>query len=379
MIYDVAVVGGSSAGLIAARESAKKGLTTIVFEEDGVIGRPELCAGLYSIEGIQSLGIPVNGPYLQNRVRGAVFVSPSGKTFVVDAGGDVAVVFNRERMDLFLAEQASREGVKIKLDTRVIRGASDGKTGTLTTSHETIKARHIIIAEGRRASIAKQMIPNYKIGNWLPIIQYQISRHDFDRQFVYLIFRSYLREFFGYLVPIDDELAKFGVAASKFPDKLASKVMTEFFPKSRVVGVSSSAIYVGEPLKTIRHRNVLLVGDVAGQVKATTGGGVVMGGLAALAAAKHAAGQGVYEQLYRTTYRELKKIYGVRSIYEKLSPRRLDALLTAIAETGFNHVISEVGDMDRHGTSLLKALLSPNTFKLTAAVLKNLIKPDTYV
>jgi digeranylgeranylglycerophospholipid reductase len=74
---DVAVVGGGPAGLIAAREAARRGLAVAVFEEDWAIGRPERCAGLYSVDGLRRLGIPTSGHHVQNRVRGAVFVSPS--------------------------------------------------------------------------------------------------------------------------------------------------------------------------------------------------------------------------------------------------------------------------------------------------------------
>jgi hypothetical protein len=103
---DVAVVGGGPAGLIAAREAARRGLAVAVFEEDWAIGRPERCAGLYSVDGLRRLGIPTSGHHVQNRVRGAVFVSPSKHVFEVDAGRDVALVCNRERRDQLLAEHA---------------------------------------------------------------------------------------------------------------------------------------------------------------------------------------------------------------------------------------------------------------------------------
>ncbi|MEM3032311.1 MAG: FAD-dependent oxidoreductase, partial [Nitrososphaerota archaeon] len=55
---DVAVVGAGPAGLLAARELARRGVSVLVFEEDRTIGRPERCAGLYSISGLKSLGLP---------------------------------------------------------------------------------------------------------------------------------------------------------------------------------------------------------------------------------------------------------------------------------------------------------------------------------
>ncbi|MDW8084608.1 MAG: FAD-dependent oxidoreductase [Candidatus Caldarchaeum sp.] len=378
-LYDVAVVGGSSSGLIAAREAARKGLSTVLFEEDAIIGRPEKCAGLYSIQGIKSLGIPVDGPYLQNRVRGAVFVSPTGRTFEVDARKDVAVVFNRERMDLYIAEQAIKAGARLFVNSHVNDVRTDGEIATVKTSYNMVQSRYLIIAEGRTASNAKKIFPDYSTGKWLPIVQYQVTGHGMDPRFVYLFFRHYLREFFGYLVPVDNETGKFGVAASKFPDKYAEKLLSEVLPKARVTGMTSSSIYVGHPLRKIRRQNVMLVGDVAGQVKATTGGGVVMGGIAAQAAASHAAGMAIYENDVKPMIDELEGIYWVRKLYEKLSPKLIEPLFQAIAETGFNEVLNRLGDMDRHWATFSRTLLTPVLFRTALSTIKNMMNPSAYV
>ncbi|MCX8202120.1 MAG: NAD(P)/FAD-dependent oxidoreductase, partial [Candidatus Caldarchaeum sp.] len=371
MSYDVAIVGGSSTGLVAARECAKRGLSTVAFEEDFIIGRPEKCAGLYSVEGLKSLDIPVQGPYLQNVVRGAVFVSPSGKSFMVDAGRDVAVVFNRERMDLFIAEQAAKAGAEIMIGTRVNEVSTNGAAASIKTSRNIHQSRYVIIAEGRGASVAKQIFTDYATGKWLPIIQYQISHHGQDPQFVYLYFRKYLREFFGYLVPIDDETGKFGVAASKFIYQYADKLLSEVFPRAKVTGMSSSSIYVGPPLGDIRRRNVMLVGEVAGQVKATTGGGVITGGMVAFAAAKHAAVEVVYYKHLRPLISELKGTYMIRRFYEKLSPKHIEAMVRAAAESGFSEKLGQVGDMDKHLTTLIKTAASTSFVKMAFSAIKH--------
>ena len=59
--FDVAVIGAGSSGLIAAHEVAKYGLRVVVLEEDGIVGRPERCAGLYSVEGLRRIGVEPRG------------------------------------------------------------------------------------------------------------------------------------------------------------------------------------------------------------------------------------------------------------------------------------------------------------------------------
>ncbi|MEM1942780.1 MAG: FAD-dependent oxidoreductase [Candidatus Caldarchaeum sp.] len=373
MQLDVAVVGGGPAGLLAAREVAGKGLRVAVFEEDVVIGRPEKCAGLYSVEGMRRLGLPLDAPYVQNRVRGAVFVSPSGMSFEVDAGRDVALVCNRERLEQYIAEQAVVNGAELLLGEHVSEARLSNGRVFIKTSTKTARPQHLIIAEGRQATTARQIFTNIHLGTWLPIVQLQISNHGQDPDKVYLYFRKYLPEYFGYLVPVDEKIGKLGVAASKFPDILATKLMSELFPRSKLLGVSSSSIYVGKPAQSFRKGPVMLVGDVAGQTKATTGGGVITGGLASIAAARYAAGEATYEKALASLLRELNRTYLIRRLYERMSPVMLDRLFKAVRESGVDVKLGRMGDMDRHMASAVRVLSGRAGVKLAFHLAKSML------
>jgi len=370
---DVAVVGGGPAGLIAAREAARRGLSTAVFEEDWAVGRPERCAGLYSVDGLRRLGIPTSGHHVQNRVRGAVFLSPSNHFFEVDAGRDVAVVCNRERLDQLLAEQAVRAGAEIYVNNRVTHASREDGAITLTAQGITARASHLVLAEGRTANLARQITPYPGLKKWLPIVQYVVSGHEMDPSMVYLFFRPYTPEYFGYLVPIDDELGKLGVASSKHPDKLLDKLQSDVTPKARVLGIMSHSIYLGPPLQRPRYGRVLLVGDVAGQVKATTGGGVVTGGMCGVAAAAHAAGEGLYEKLARPVITELQRTFLLRRVVEKIPPKMFDVLFKAVRDSGFDKTLGAEGEMDKHMTTLVKTLKHTSSLMLALHFFKGLM------
>ena len=98
----VAVIGGGPAGLLAAREICGRGLKAHVFEEDSEIGSPERCGGLLSLKGLRMISAPRPMKYVLNLVRGAVFHSPSGHEFELDAGRWVAAVISRRRFDQML-------------------------------------------------------------------------------------------------------------------------------------------------------------------------------------------------------------------------------------------------------------------------------------
>ncbi len=371
---DIAVVGAGPAGLLAACEAARHGLDVAVFEEDSIVGMPEKCAGLYSLDGLKKLRIPLHRAWIQNFARGALFKSPSGRTFLVDASRDIAVIANRERFDQYLAEQAVMSGASLYINTRVSSARIHNDGIELNTRRGVVRASYLIDSEGHSAFIARSIHPSYKLGEWLPIIQYQVAGHGMDRQLVYLFFKHYLPDFFAYLVPIDDELGKVGIAAKKNIRYLASKFMAEEFPNARVVGVQSSAIYVGPPLDNPRVGRAYFVGDVAGHVKATTGGGVIFGGMAGMAAAREIAlGDDSFKKYVKNAYRELHRIYLVRRLTAKLKPNQLDMLFRLVSESGIDRKLSEMGDMDFHGSTATRLITTREFLKLAPLFLKSLI------
>ena len=58
--YDVIIAGGSLSGLLSAREIANHGNDVLVLEDHSVIGLPEKCDGLVSLNALSSLGIIPN-------------------------------------------------------------------------------------------------------------------------------------------------------------------------------------------------------------------------------------------------------------------------------------------------------------------------------
>ena len=75
---DVLIVGGGPAGLYAAERLARRGVSTVVCEEHGVIGDPVHCTGVLATESFDMLGLPREATL--NPLTTARFVSPAGIT-----------------------------------------------------------------------------------------------------------------------------------------------------------------------------------------------------------------------------------------------------------------------------------------------------------
>ena len=123
------------------------------------------------------------------------------------------------------------------------------------------------------------------------------------------------------------------------------------------------------PMQTMRKivdekNEVLLVGDAAGQVKPTTGGGIVFGGNAAIIAAnviKMHIQNGVDLSTYETAFR---KKYGLdirlHSMINKVYSRStvgLGYLLMISNAFGLDSFFGKYGDMDRPSVMLKRFFL----------------------
>jgi len=379
--YDVVIVGAGPAGLLTAREAAGMGCSVLVFEEHDEVGRPEKCAGLFSISGLKMLNIPLSQSYIQNIIRGAVFFSPSGRSFVLDVERPVAVVSNREMFDKFLAQQATVKGVEIVTGEAAIRIIPSDDMPSVKTSNTLTSAKMVVDAEGRSGFLARYVWKDWKPKGWIPIIQAVVENHRMDKDFVYLYFKEYLKDFFAYLVPIDDNLGKLGVAAMKDTKKLFFRFLQEEFKHAKILSTTSASIYTGPPLKLRQNGGVLAVGDVAGHVKATTGGGVVYGGLCAIETGRYVAnfllkGTGIreYQERMNKIYAQLKSIHKLRILISQIPPKFYDYVFKAASDIHLDTWLSAEGDMDRHGDTVKAMFKSGVALKLLTRIIFQILK-----
>ena len=113
-----------------------------------------------------------------------------------------------------------------------------------------------------------------------------------------------------------------------------------------------------------------MVGDAAGQVKPTTGGGIYYGLLCADIAANNlhraldaddlsARNLASYEREWKKKLgRELKICYWARKFYEHLSDRQVDRVFDIIKSNGLDEALLKTDDLsfDWHGEVILRLL-----------------------
>jgi len=362
-MYDVAIVGAGPAGLICATELEKLGENTTVIEKDSKIGEPVECAGLFNIDGLNRLGIK-KGNYILNELQGARFISTSGAIAEIKGKGSKAYVVDRGGFDRFLAKGY---GGKMVLGTAVTAARKKAGSYELKIAGGSLDTKKVVLATGYDTSIHKFF--GFKgPSRFISTSQYEISGIDTDKNFTELYLGSAAPGFFAWIIPLNEETARVGLGVLDAPEttrhymeRFLKRLKKEgrFKEKNKVVHKSGGLIPVFEPNLTLAHDGAYIVGDAAGQVKATTGGGVMVGGLAAKILA-HAIHDGKsYELNLAEINKELSNHLLMRNVLNKFGDGQYEHMIEFLNKPEIKKIIEEKGDMDFIGPVMESVMKNP--------------------
>jgi len=368
MKYDVAVIGAGPAGAMASKYAARNGARTLLIEEHASIGSPVQCTGLISNAALTECEI-VEGSFVNAKMKGAFVYSP-GEDELTIRGKDVkAYVIDRKIFDRELVGRSLDAGAELMLKTRFM-GLHKSRISVLSSGErKEIQADVVIGADGIMSSVGRAAgLPRCK--KYLSGIQFEAPYGAKDAEFVEIFTgNKFAPGFFAWAVPFG-EMARIGLAknmgdrpALHYLEELVKHpVLASRYRGSRTEHVVGG-IPLGPPERTVTD-NVMLVGDAAGQVKPTSGGGVYMSavcakiaGEVAARAARKEAGTEEYEKRWRSTVgRELTLGMMIHKSLGKLSDENLNEFIAFLSRPGMSKRITDYGDMD-HPSVLLKELL----------------------
>lgn len=372
---DIAVIGAGPSGLISAREASLRGVKVIVLEEHREVGLPCHCAGLLSIKGLKEINVPVNGPYVLNRFKGARFFSPSKLSFLIERKDHVACVVNRHVFDLFLAEKASKNGAIIKLNSRVNKVKYYGDRWILNVGDGgEVMAKLLIDAEGAASRILRMIgFKTLNMSRLLSGLQVDLEGVDLDPDYVEVHFSNRLAPgLFAWVIPLSEESARVGLACKESNVRarlirfMKMRFGEDFENKVRILKLYSGPVITQGPIKRTYGDSLLVVGDSAGQVKPISGGGVIFGGICASIAGEVASKsilEGNTGESFLKTYevkwrgrigRELRNALFIRNLLNALSDRDLDKIFSIIINKEIYKDLSETDEIDFHGNLIIR-------------------------
>lgn len=296
---DLLVVGAGPCGSFAALTSAKLGLEVEVREEHGEAGVPEHCPGHVTVDGLNLLGLKVPRRLVENEIRGIRFYSPSGFELTFESEEPRVYLLDRRGFDDWLYRQAEARGASFAFSSKVkkitlgeggLKAKVRGEGGKL----EEVRCRFVIDAEGCPGFLARRAgLSGVKA--FVNGVHAVVERVEgVDERFAEVYFgRRFSPGFFAWVIPRGDGGAKVGLAARGRDPAALLKLFLKKHPlaSKKVRGAKPSSLIphpipVGGPIKETFRGGLLVVGDAAGQVKPTSGGGLVTGLLCSKLAAE---------------------------------------------------------------------------------------------
>lgn len=362
MTASVSVIGAGTAGLIAAKRLSELGVRTMVYDQKHRLGHPARASGILSIKGLASLGIdPV--PSMTNTLRGAI-LHAGGKSMKITAEKPVAHVLDRIRLNEYCRDEAERAGAEIETGRRIGGQTFDelSKKGIIIGADGAVSAtaNHFLMGPIKRFSVT------YKA-------EYNISVD--DPESVDLFFDNIrYHGLFAWLCPNSKDILEVGVGVDSaagngkraFDHFIRQKEVSAILGSGKRVSETASIIPMSMRNRIVDQKNrVLLVGDSAGQVKETTGGGIIFGGNAALIAAdtinrhiRSGSSLDDYRKEYMRRFGMEMKIHSLISrFYTSMDPKRLAMMISFMEATGLQNFLGEHGDMDMPSTMIKRFFL----------------------
>ncbi|MFC1873071.1 NAD(P)/FAD-dependent oxidoreductase [Chloroflexota bacterium] len=352
---DVIVIGGGPAGSYAALALARAGVSTLVLESKKEIGLKVSCTGIVSLECANRFQL---GKHLVLRqAKNAMLFSPGGNVITVERPQTQACILDRLGFDRFFAQRAQDAGAEYRLESPVSAVTTGDRSVAITVSRggkqETLTAKAAVLASGFSTNL-QQSLGLGGFADFTAGAQTEVATRGVSMVEVYFG-RHIAPGFFAWLVPTSETTARVGLLSRTGPTAYLQNFLQILTAKGKILPAEAKIHHGSVPLRSLPRsytNRVVAVGDAAGQVKPTTGGGIYFGLLAAQIAADTLAGAladgdfsakrlAGYERAWKKLLgRELISGYRARSFFERLSDARLDNVFSLISSTGLTQKLA---------------------------------------
>jgi digeranylgeranylglycerophospholipid reductase len=370
-MYDAIVIGAGPAGLQAARQLAARGFRVAVLEEHQVVGEPVHCTGVLAREAFEEFTLSTES--ILNELTTARFISPSGQDIVYRTRVVEAVVVDRAAFDRRLADEAVRAGAELIRGARVHTVASTAEGMQIHVADSPpLHARSCVLACGGRYALHRQL------GLGVPSLLLHTAQRELPARTpgdVEVHFGSEVApRGFAWVVPVwrgGESFARIGVMAEADAPTYFKRLVDRVAPRWGVDVPSEPPRLKILPLSRISRTygdRFIAVGDAAGLVKPTTGGGIYYSlvsasiGAGVLAAALQdddvsAARLSDYERRWRARLEtELDTQLSFRLLAQRMPDEDIEGLFTLARTDGVMPIVRRTASFNRH-RKLIVALL----------------------
>jgi digeranylgeranylglycerophospholipid reductase len=371
-LYDAIVVGAGLIGSHIGGELARRGHKVAVLEQHAAIGKKGCCTGIVGRECVEAF--PVARQAVAREARGARFFSPSGASFTLQKDSTQAYILDRQAFDEAMAGNAQKLGAEYILSTKAL-GITNNRDAAQVEAEShgqasLFESKVVAVASGFGSGLPASLGFG-NVGSFVMGAQAEVET-SVEEVEVYLG-SQFAPGFFAWLVPTHKGRALAGLLARRDTKACMVTFLRHLKDQGKIASSRAPIRFGGIPLKPLHHTSgnrVIVVGDAAGQVKPTTGGGIYYGLLCADIAVEvldraitsndcSARALSEYEKRWKKLLaRELRIDRWARQAFERLSDRRIERLFRMVQEGKATESLLNAPDFsfDWHSRIILRAL-----------------------
>lgn len=387
-VKDVVIIGGGPAGLYTGHLLAEQGWDVLLLDGRRAIGEQVVCTGIVSKEAFTRFRF--SSSCILSKIQRLRLVSPSGFSLDYNHPEVLAYTVDRNKFDNQIREWTQKSGAEVRLrstvkEVNVSRNHIEIFVASPNKSYR-VRAALVVLATGVSYHLHRQLGLSVPVDYWRGAQTHLAI--EYEGPTIVFVGQQVAPGGFAWVVPLQKGLCRVGLVTEGPPRVYFQRLLSRLDRNWHQKGIRLDFKPIAQGLLPRTYSNrVIAVGEAAGQIKTTTGGGICYGLMGAEIAAqvvnrslKHGTLSSKslreYDQCWKHQMgREIKLGYWARRLAGRLTDGEITKVIQAIQGDGFFAFAERNARFDWHRDMIFYMLHMPVVRNIVMSVLPRLDGP----